>query len=99
MLSSHSTMKVHFSLCLLLTSAVIAQDRLKTMPGYEQHEKISGQINGSVKFGALNATWINASTFEYSRDGKQYSYDVTTRQAKEIEAATPTHGRGGAGRG
>ena len=69
---------------LFLLSAVtlaLAQDRLKTMPGYEQHEKMSGQIAGSVKLGALIVTWKDANTFEYAHDGKQWRYDVAARQA------------------
>ena len=85
---------------LFALTAIHAQDRLKTMPGYEQHEKMSGQIASSVKLGALTVTWKDANTFEYPHDGKQWRYDVTTRQAKETgEAATERTGRGGRGGG
>jgi len=75
------------------------------MPGYEQHEKVASQIAGSVKLGTLNVTWLNvtgkdAATFEYSRDGKRYSYDVSTKQATEAGDAPPDRGgRGGRGGG
>src|SRR5207248_11659717 len=32
-----------------------AQDRLKTMPGYAQYQKMSREIPGSVKLGSINA--------------------------------------------
>jgi dipeptidyl-peptidase 4 len=86
-------------LCLLSIVAG-AQDRLKTMPGYEQHEKVSGQIAGSVKLGALTATWKDANTIEYTRDGKRWRYDVATKQATESsDAAEAAPGRGGRGGG
>ena len=33
-----------------------AQDRLKLMPGYDQHQKMSKAIPGSVKLGSLAVT-------------------------------------------
>ena len=59
-----------------------AQDRLKTMPGYEQYQKMSGEIPGSVKLGALTVTWKDGGkAFEYRKDGKLYRYDMATRSA------------------
>ncbi len=77
--------------------AIGAQDRLKTMPGYEQHEKMSRELQGAVTPGTLNVTWNDAQTFEYARDGKLYRYDVATRTASEIGAAPAPAGRGGRG--
>ena len=37
--------------------AASAQDRLKAMPGYEQAQRMSKEIPGAVKSGALSATW------------------------------------------
>lgn len=73
-----------FSLCL---SPLGAQDRLKTMPGYVQYQKMRNEIPGAVKMGALQVRWLDGGkAFEYQRDGKFYRYDVTSRQA--VEAAT-----------
>ncbi len=74
-----------------------AQDRLKTMPGYEQHEKMSRELQGAVTPGTLNVTWKDAQTFEYARDGKLYRYDVATKSASEIGEAPAPAGRGGRG--
>jgi len=74
---------------------VHAQDRLKTMPGYDQHEKVAGQIAGSVKSGALAVTWKDDTTFEYNRDGKLWRYDVAAKKATEAgEAGGEPRGRG-----
>ena len=63
--------------------AGLAQDRLKTMPGYEQFQRVSPQIAGSVKSGALAVTWKeDGRTFEYVRDGRRFVYDVTTRRRR-----------------
>jgi dipeptidyl-peptidase 4 len=67
-----------------------AQDRLRSMPGYEQHQKMSRQIGGSVKMGTASVTWRDGGkAFEYSKDGKLYRYDLTT--GKEAEAKPSTN--------
>src|SRR5262245_39571185 len=61
-----------------------AQDRLKTMPGYERHQKMSREILGSVKSGALSVIWKDGGqAFEYRKDGKAYRYTIATRTAAE----------------
>jgi dipeptidyl-peptidase-4 len=74
-----------------------AQDRLKTMPGYEQYQKMSREIQSAVKPGNLIVTWKDGTTFEYPRDGKLHRYDVTTRTASEVGPAPEPAGRGGRG--
>lgn len=76
-----------------------AQDRLKTMPGYEQYQKMTAQLPGAVKSGDLSVTWsADGQSFEYQRVGKRYRYDVASRQGIEIGIASqPEGGRGGRG--
>ena len=80
-----------------------AQDRLKTMPGYEQYQSVAPQIRSSVKSGALNAKWDESSLiFAYNRDGKSYDYNVKTKQSTETGEAPEQPGRrrrGGPARG
>jgi len=65
-----------------------AQDRLKTMPGYDQYQKMSKEIHGSVKLGALNVKWQDdGMAFDYYKDGKTYRYDIATRTATETGPA------------
>ena len=84
-----------------------AQDRLKTMPGYDQYQKMAGQIAGSVKPGMLQVKWLDGGkAFEFRRDGKTFRYDVATKTSAEAEpspaagpAPTGRMGRGGPERG
>jgi dipeptidyl-peptidase 4 len=95
------------ALCLLLPAIVLvwqpptaAQDRLKSMPGYAQAQKMTPFLTTAVKLGSVSVTWNEDSkTFEYARDGKLYRYDVAARQAAEIGTAPESTGRGGRGRG
>ena len=69
-------------LLLILPLSLAAQDRLKTMPGYEQAQRVAGEGPAAFSGGALRATWADGSkTFEYDMDGKRFRYDVATRQA------------------
>ena len=95
---------VRFALALALSVGALdlapgAQDRLRTMPGYEQYQKVAREIPGSVRGGSLAVSWKDPATFEYARDGKLYRYNVTTRTATEIGSAPATQGRGRGGRG
>jgi dipeptidyl-peptidase-4 len=79
-----------------------AQDRLKTMPGYDQYEKMSREIPTSVKLGSLTVKWVDGGkAFEYSKDGKAYRYDIATNGSTEAGVAPPDAegGRGGRRRG
>jgi dipeptidyl-peptidase-4 len=88
----------------ILPLAIEAQDRLKTMPGYEQYQKMSSEIPRSVKLGALSVTWKNdGKALEYQKDGIIYRYDIAEHKAQEIgkgkaDAEGP-QGRFGQGRG
>ncbi|HMV50916.1 MAG TPA: DPP IV N-terminal domain-containing protein, partial [Blastocatellia bacterium] len=77
-----------FALGILpLTSG--AQDRLKTMPGYERFQQMSGKIAGAVKPGTLTVKWIEGGkAFEYQKDGKNYRYDLAARKAVEAEPSS-----------
>ncbi len=68
-----------------------AQQWIKNMPGYERYTEISPQIRSSVKKGSISAKWADDSkSFEYSFDGKNYTFDVKKKKAEEIgEAKKP----------
>jgi dipeptidyl-peptidase-4 len=78
------------SLALVLVPwAARAQDRLKTMPGYEQYSRIAPQIAGAVKLGTLQPFWTDSGkAFEYQRDTKWFRFDIATRKASEIPNPT-----------
>src|ERR1041384_2372181 len=78
---------------LLVTLSLLAvtsgaQDRLKTMPGYDQYQRMSKEIPGAVKPGALTVKWQDGGkALTYQKDGKTYRYDIATGQATETEQA------------
>jgi dipeptidyl-peptidase-4 len=62
-----------------------AQDRLKTMPGYDQYQKMNREIPGSVKLGSLSVVWKDGGqAFEYRKDGKAYRHTIATRTTAEV---------------
>jgi dipeptidyl-peptidase 4 len=68
--------------------SALGQDRLKSMPGYDQYQKMSKKIAGSVKAGELSVTWQEGGkAFEYSTKGKRYRYDIAAGKAVEIGKA------------
>src|SRR6266404_4943328 len=80
-------------------AAVSAQDRLKTMAGYERAQKMTREAGTAVRGGNLAVTWIDANTFEYTRDSKRYRFDVAARKASETTDKPGGSGRaGGSGR-
>ncbi|MFN0122073.1 MAG: DPP IV N-terminal domain-containing protein [Blastocatellia bacterium] len=83
----------------LLLFPAAAQDRLRTMPGYEQYQRVSREIATAVKPGTLAAVWKDeGKALEFSRDGKLWRYEVATRQLSEAPAASgPNAGAGGRG--
>jgi dipeptidyl-peptidase-4 len=84
----------------LLQVPTTAQDRLKTMPGYQQYSRMSQEIPGAVKLGSIGVTWApDGKSFDYSNDGKRFRFDVATRIASEIGVAEAPAGRGGRGGG
>ncbi len=78
-----------------------AQDRLKTYPGYDQYQKMSKEMLGAFKSGALQVTWKDGGkAFEYPRDGKVWRFDIASKKAAEVPGtAAPEPGgmRGGRG--
>jgi len=75
-------------LSLLLSTTLFAQDRLKTMPGYEHYQRLSHEMTNAVKLGILTVTWTNeGKAFDYQKDGKRYHYDIAARTATELPPA------------
>ena len=82
-----------------LPETILGQDRLKTMPGYQEYQKNSKLANGTVKMGSLTVTWKEGGkSFEYNKDGTKYRYDIAAGKAVEIgkapeDSATHDDGR------
>jgi dipeptidyl-peptidase-4 len=79
----------------ILPRASVAQDRLKTMPGYARYQKISRETTNAVRLGSLSVTWKDGGkAFEYHKEGRRYQYDVAARRVTESEdtpTETPRH--------
>ena len=85
-------LKPTFLLFAFVTVA-IAQDRLKTMPGYARYERINREATNVFKSGALTVAWTNeGGAFDYTKDGRRYRYDIALRTAQEL-ATTNTVAR------
>ena len=84
------------TLMLVLTVLPVtsrAQDRLKTMPGYDQYQRISNEIPGSVKLGSLIVKWQDdGKSFDYYKEGKTYHYDIATGVTTEAGPAPADSG-------
>jgi dipeptidyl-peptidase-4 len=72
----------------LAPAAIVAQDRLRTMPGYERYQRMAPQIPDAIRSGALAASWTDdGAAFEYTMEGKRYRFSVATRQTTEVRPA------------
>src|SRR5688572_31253734 len=91
--------RIALSLLALLPIGSVAQDRLRTYPGYDQYQRMATQIQGSVRSGALNVTWVDATSFVYTTEGKRYRFDVNVGKATEIPPPPADSMRGGRGFG
>ena len=77
-----------------------AQDRLKSMPGYDRYARMSREMGGAYRAGTLPVKWLEGgNAFEYRKDGKTYRYEVATRAAAEAapSSADPTSAADGRG--
>jgi dipeptidyl-peptidase 4 len=85
----------------LIQITIDAQDRLKTMPGFDQYQKVAPQLNGAVRLGSISGTWSDDSRgFDYTFEGKRHRFDVATKAVTDLGAADMAPGgRGRGGRG
>ena len=87
---------------LVLQVAVTAQDRLKTMPGYDAAQRIARDARDAVTGGVTAVSWIDGGrALEYDLGGKRYRYDLARALSAQVEAAaaadTGRRGRGSSG--
>jgi dipeptidyl-peptidase-4 len=65
------------------------------MPGYAQYQKMAPQLAGAVESGSVTVSWSgDASSFEFTRGGKRFRYDIASKQAVELGVAGEAAGRG-----
>ena len=74
---------------ILGSPAALAQDRLKTMPGYQRYGRWSKAMPDSVKRGALTVKWRDdGQAFEYDWDGKRFRFEIANLRAVELPKTT-----------
>jgi dipeptidyl-peptidase-4 len=80
-------------------ASIGAQDRLPTMPGYDQFSRMQEQrAEGTFTSGALTATWADDSqSFTFAADGMMHRFDVSSGTDTVIGEAPAGRGRGGRG--
>lgn len=86
-----------------VATGVLAQDRLKLMPGYDNFTKMQPQLSGVVTPGTVsNLQWgADGQSISYTAFGKSYTLDFGTMKPVEavpaaaLPAASPVGGRGG----
>lgn len=79
-------------------STADAQDRLKTMPGFERHQQMSMKIVGAAKLGVVEVAWNDPTgkTFVYSTPQgpggapKPYRFDFATGTSTPVTANADT---------
>lgn len=72
-----------------------AQDRLPSMPGYDNHQKISKELPGAVKSGAVAVTWKDdGKAVEYRHDGKLLRLDIASGKTTTIAEKEAPKGGG-----
>lgn len=88
-------MKTRYAIFAVLTGVLLthsleslkAQDRLRSMPGYENYKKQTPKIAEAMagfKSGGLATGWAKDSlSFTFSRDGKAYRYTLATHNTAE----------------
>jgi dipeptidyl-peptidase-4 len=99
------------ALATLASLPALAQDRLKSMPGYERYARMAPQIATALGGGAGNQffgrgggggiSWApDGKSFEYIANGRRMKFDVDSKRSVEASAiATQQSGRGGRGLG
>jgi len=97
---SLATLAALVALLAILPMLNAGQDRLKTMPGYDQYQKMGNAAKGSVKMGSLTATWTDGGkAFEFAKDGRRYRYDIAANKAEDVGKAEAEAGKKGKGAG
>ena len=68
-----------------LSAPALAQSRISDMPGYERWVEVSGQINTSIKTGAIVPQWaLDSKSFDYEIAGERWRYDLTSGRTNRI---------------
>lgn len=71
-----------------------AQDRLPSLPGYDQYQKAVKNHAGAYKSGAVTVTWKDGgAAFDYRLDDKTYRYTIDAGTKEEAPKDKPKEGK------
>lgn len=70
---------------LIATAPLAAQDRLKSMPGYDRYQAVGRKTGAALKSGAVSGQWLDDGSFEFKRGGKVLVFDVAKLELRETE--------------
>ena len=69
--------------------AARGQDRLKSMPGYDQYTRMVSARAGAMKSGQVIGMWADSGkALDYSLDGKRLRFDIATRKIIDAPPAS-----------
>jgi dipeptidyl-peptidase-4 len=81
----------------LVPVAGVAQDRLRSMPGYERYQAMVLEIPSSVRSGVVQpgqVAWSDdGRAVEYVQAGTRYRFDIAARTRTEVPATSSTQTR------
>jgi dipeptidyl-peptidase-4 len=74
---------------VVLSGAAAAQERLKTLPGYEQYQRMAPELGTAFVSGVVRPSWVDQGrAVEYNRDGSRYRFDLATRRTTKVGPAS-----------
>lgn len=79
---------------VLASQELAAQDRLASMPGHDNYQKMVKQLPGAIKSGEVGVTWKDGGkALEYRHDGKLIRFDIATGKTESLpDPKTPGKG-------
>ena len=82
----HRSSAATLAVVVTLQAAIAAQDRLKTMPGYEAAQRVAREAAVAIAGNVSGVTWVDEGrAFEYEQHGKRYRYGISRGRASEID--------------
>jgi dipeptidyl-peptidase-4 len=68
------------TICAVLS----AQTRLRDLPTFERYQRIGREIPTAVRQGRVDATWLDANTVDFTRNGDRFRYDISARSETRL---------------
>ncbi len=80
-----------------IAPAVHGQDRLKTMPGYDQYMRMTSARAGAVKIGQATGMWADSGkAFDFTLEGKRLRFDIASKKTIDAPPSSSSEAQGNA---